>query len=189
MEGQGALLTERRHSNLVSAVLEGDDAAFDLLVRQYSNQVFRVALRMLGNREDAEDVQQETFLRAYRGLRRFRGGASFGTWVYSIAARLCLDRRRQRTRRAGDNAEDIPVGGSLPEDSPEDRLLSLEAAARVQKALAGMSPPDRLLIVLKFVEELSHEEIARILGCSVESSRSRLARAKKLFRERYERIG
>ncbi len=189
MSGGGTLSIESRQSSQPSATLEGDPATFDLLVREHSARVFRMALRMLGNREDAEDVQQETFLRAYRGLRRFRRDASFGTWVYSIAARLCLSRMRGRRQRVEETVGDLPASCPCPGCDPEEQVLTREEGARVKRALADLSPSDRLLIVLKHIEEFSHEEIARILGCSVESSRSRLARAKRLFRERYERIG
>jgi RNA polymerase sigma-70 factor (ECF subfamily) len=169
---------------LAEAAAAGDAEAFDLLMERYGERVFRLALRMLGNREDAEDIQQEAFLRAYRKLHTFRGDASFGTWLYAITARLCISRARRSQGRRIEVREPVEALYDAGHD-PEERLAATEAAARVQQTLDRLSPPDRLLILLKYVEDLSHEEIARALGCSVESSRSRLAHAKRLFREQY----
>jgi RNA polymerase sigma-70 factor (ECF subfamily) len=169
---------------LAEAAAAGDAGAFDLLMRTYGDRVFRLALRMLGSREDAEDIQQEAFVRAYRKLHTFRGEASFGAWIYAITARLCLSRRR---RSAAQPVEVSPPPAALrdTDHDPQERLAAADAAARVQRTLDKLSPPDRLLILLKYVEDLSHEEIARTLQCSVQSSRSRLTRAKRLFREHY----
>jgi len=174
---------QRNEENeLVRAAAKGDRSAFDQLVRRHSPRVFRVALAMLGNREDAADAQQEAFLTAYRKLASFRGQSSFGTWVYAIAARICLMRRRKALSRREESTEDV-LGGSHP--SPEDMALAAESAGRIRKVLSRMAPNDRLLVVLKYVEQLDHKEIAQVLGCSEESSRSRLARAKRLFRDLY----
>jgi RNA polymerase sigma-70 factor (ECF subfamily) len=177
------LASQRDSAALVAAAAAGDAESFDLLVGEHAAQVYRLALRMLGSPEDAEDVQQEAFVLAYRHLRDFRGDASFGTWVCSIAARLCLSRKRRRVRHSSARPEDLPARHA----DPEERMLAVEAAALVQETLLEMAPADRLLIVLKCIEGFSHEEIARVLRCSVESSRARLARARRLFRERYER--
>jgi len=186
MDGTRALPLERSHLDLLGAAAAGDLAAFEALCRQHSHQVFRLALGMLGNREDAEDVQQETFVKAYQRLRHFRREASFGTWLYTIAARLCLSHRRRRTARTASLTAAPDAISSNPD--PAAQLMQRESARRVQRTLVEMAPADRLIIVLKHIEELSHEEIAQILGCSPESSRSRLHRARRLFRERYERM-
>jgi RNA polymerase sigma-70 factor (ECF subfamily) len=175
-----ALTLGSETAGLVRAAARGDRNAFDRLVQLHAKQVYRVALRMLGNADDAEDVQQETFLQAYRRLSGFRCEAAFGTWLYTIVARLCLSRQRRRAIRPEEvPAEVAPIAG------PEEQFAAREEAARVQGALAAMSPPDRLLIVLRYVEQLSHAEIGQVLQCSPESSRSRLSRARRLFRERY----
>lgn len=164
---------------LVAQVLAGDLSAFDVLVQRYASRVFRFALRMVACRDDACDIQQETFILAYRHLRGYRGDASMLTWLYVITAKLCISHRRRAARRPAmiclDEAQDTAWHDPATDE-----------AERVQRALATLAPADRLLIVLKYVEGLSHEEIARVLHCSAESSRSRLTRAKKLFRERFE---
>ena len=175
-----ALTAGSETAGLARAAARGDRDAFDRLVQLHADQVYRVALRMLGNADDAEDVQQETFLQAYRRLSSFRGEAAFGTWLYTIAARLCLSRQRRRATRPKEM-----LGEAVPFADPGERLAAREEAARVQGALDALPPPDRLLIVLRYIEELSHAEIGQVLRCSPESSRSRLSRARRLFRERY----
>jgi len=187
MDGLGALAINRDNANLVRAATAGDRAAFDQLMELHAGQVYRLALRMLGNREEAEDVQQDTFVQAFRRLRNFRGEAPFRAWVCAIAARNCLMRMRRSSRRPEQAPEEVAAYASAGLDVHE-QVGSLALAARVQRALAALSPPDRLLIVLKYVEQFSHEQIAQVLGCSVESSRSRLLRAKRLFREHYQRM-
>jgi len=182
-----ALAIGRETASLVGAAAAGDRSAFDQLVRLHAEQVYRVALRMLDNPHDAEDVQQETFVQAFRRLRSFRGEAAFGTWLYAITARLCLRRRRQRASRPEEVPGQLPASAN-PQMDPQELFAVREEAARVQRVLTALSPPDRLLIVLRYVEQLSHAQIAQVLGCSPESSRSRLLRAKQLFREHYHRM-
>jgi RNA polymerase sigma-70 factor (ECF subfamily) len=176
---------QNEENGLVRAAVDGDRSAFDQLVRLHSPRVYRVALAMLGNREDAADVQQEAFLQAYKKLRSFRGQSSFGTWIHAITARLCLMRRRKVSYRYEELGEDVLLQSGGSGLSPENAAIAAESAERVRRVLGKMTPNDRLLIVLKYVEQLDHKEIAGVLGCSEESSRSRLARAKKLFRGIY----
>ncbi|MDO8587284.1 MAG: sigma-70 family RNA polymerase sigma factor [Armatimonadota bacterium] len=185
---EGVLITERACSDVQLArdAAAGDSSAFDALILQHHARIFRLALRMLGNREDAEDVQQETFVQAYRKLSMFRGESSFGSWLYAIAARICISRLRRTSRKPREAPIDPELIATI--GSPEDSLLAADSARRVRQALSSLSPPDRLLITLKYIEGLGHEEIADVLKCSVQSSRSRLLRAKKLFREKYERM-
>jgi len=169
---------------LVARARAGDDGAFVRLAEHYAAFLYRLAYRMLGNAEDAEDVRQETLLRAYAHLRTFRGEASFATWLAAIAVKCCLSHRRAR-RPELPMPEERPATGA--HGDPERAMLAQEEQARVQRVLATLAPPDRLLIILKYIEGFSHEEIAQVLHCSVESSRSRLARARKLFCERFHR--
>ena len=172
----------------VQAAVQGDILAFDALARSHSQRIFRLAFAMLGNRDDAADIQQDTLVTAFRNLGTFRGESSFGTWIYKIASRLCLARRRRSAHR-----REEPFDVTLwlvpdPGGTPESKAVAAESAREVRSALAKMAPNDHLLIVLKCVEQLSHAEIAAILGCSEESSRSRLARAKRIFRDLYGEV-
>ncbi len=179
------LATGPNDLQLAQLAAAGDAGAFDVLMQRHYACVFRLALRALGSWEEAEDVQQETFVLAYRKLRSFRGESSFRTWVCAIAVRLCLSRNRRVARRPV-RVISYPEVESVLAVDPEEQLTAAAAAIEVQQALAKLSGPDRMLLVLKCVEGLEHEEIARVLGCSVESSRSRLSRAKRLFREQLE---
>lgn len=177
------LLVEREEEQLIARAKAGDAAAFELLAQRYAAPVFRLAVRMLGNSDDAEDVRQETFIQAYLHFRSYRGEAPLLTWLYAIAAKLCM--RRRRGKRV-----ELPIELAPPlvdTADPEQAFFAHEAQYRIQRVLATLSPPDRLFIILKHIEGLSHEEIAQVLHCSVESSRSRLNRARKLFRERFQR--
>jgi RNA polymerase sigma-70 factor (ECF subfamily) len=180
----GTVVTEQTERQLIAQARAGNTYAFDALVSGFAPRIYRLALRMLGDAEEAEDVLQETMIRAYRCLDTFRGDAAFGTWLYAIAARVCLTRRRAAQRRP----EQVPYDElRLAAGDAAEQVLMREAGDRVQRALNALPPRDRLLLVLRFVEELSHEEIARVMGWSVENSRTRLLRAKRAFRERYER--
>lgn len=155
--------------------------AFDMMVARYAEQVFRVALRMLDNEDDARDAQQETFIRIIKQIHRFRGDAALATWMYAITANVCLSWRRRRQRQQTTPIEDIDTQ-TLPGQDPMHQVIAIEEREKIERVLQRLAPPDRLLIVLKFIEGLDHRRIAQVLGCSEESSRSRLSLARKQFR-------
>lgn len=167
---------------LVELAQQGEVEAFDKLVGLHQDRVYALAYRMLGNRDDAADVQQETFLRTWRGLRRFRSDAKFGTWLHRITVNLCLSRKRRKDRIV------------QLDEHMERRLVSTgnmnaclersETAAALRNVIATMPGHYRALIVLRDVEERSFDEIAEILRCSVGSVRVRLCKARKVLRER-----
>jgi len=180
----GTVVAEQRERQLIARARAGNTAAFDALAVDYAPRVYRLAVRMLGDAEEAEEALQETMLRAYRSLGKFRGEAAFSTWLYAITARVCLTRKRAAKLRP----EQVPYEElRIATCDTAEQMLRREAGDRVQRALNALPPRDRLLMVLRFVEELSHEEIARVMGWSVENSRTRLLRAKRAFRERYEK--
>lgn len=180
----GIVVAEQTEGQLITQARAGNTYAFDALVADHAPQVYRLALRMLGNAEEAEDILQETMIRAFRGLGSFRGDAAFGTWLYAIAARVCLTRRQAAKRRP----EQVPFDEiRVTAGDAAEQMLRHEAGNQVQRVLDTLPLPDRLLMVLRFVEGLSHEEIARVMGWSVENSRTRLLRAKRVFRERFQR--
>lgn len=167
---------------LLARARAGDSYAFDTLAREYAPQVYRLALRMLGDEDEAEDLLQETMVRAFRGLRSFRGDASFGTWLYAIASNRCLTRRNWRKRQlATVTFDDLRDPGSSIVD-PEEQLINREHSLRVQRLLNALPSPMRLLIVLRYIEGLSCHEIAQVLGCTTETVRVRLFRARAAFR-------
>ena len=174
--------SEQQEQQLIARAQAGDTHAFDILVSNYAPQIHRLALRMLGDAEEAEEALQETMIRAFRSLRKFRGDAGFGTWLYAIASKRCLTRRQRRRRQPDMVAFDDwrETNGKL--DDPGEVLIQREHGLSVQRALNVLSPPTRLLMVLRYVEGLSHEEIAQVLGCTVAACRVRLCRAKADFR-------
>lgn len=181
------LVTEIEDQNIqtVRDAANGDRKAFDLLVSQYSERIFRLAIRMLGSREEAEDVRQETFITVYQKLKKLVDSKAFEAWIYRVAARICFSRMRKRSR-----GREVPLDPEsvAVEGNPEQRLIALENAERAQKALNKMRPDQKLMIVLKYVEGLSHEELSLIIGCSAEASRTKLLRARKAYRKIYERM-
>jgi RNA polymerase sigma-70 factor (ECF subfamily) len=182
---------------LVERARAGDVRAFEALVRRYERWVFTLAFRMVGDRGDAEDVAQEVFLKAYRGLSGFRGGSRFSTWLYAIASHHCLNHlagRAARARRAGraGTASD-GRGGELPSaldriadetPGPDAVLERHELRRMVQHELLQLTEPHRIVLILRDIQGMSYEDIAATLGVELGTVRSRLHRARMELRAR-----
>jgi RNA polymerase sigma-70 factor, ECF subfamily len=172
-------------NRLVAAARDGDRQAFDELVRRTYVDTYTLAVRLTANEEDARDVVQEAYLRAWKGIKRFRGDAQFSTWLYRITANaaytLVQKRRRRRTEPLETADEPVEAAvGTQPEAAAESALL-LE---QLSDAVAELPPKLRALVVLKDVYDLSHEDIAEELGISVAAAKVRLHRARKKLRDR-----
>jgi len=182
---------------LVDRAQAGDAGAFETLVRRYQGWVFTLVLRMLGDRAEAEDLAQEIFLKAYRGLKGFKGASRFSTWLYSITSHHCLNHLKARRRQL----HHLGLGGDRPgavgndPPAPVDRLADeapradvlLERADRariVQAELAHLSEAHRLILVLRDIQGLSYEEIAQTLRLELGTVRSRLHRARMEMKAR-----
>jgi RNA polymerase sigma-70 factor, ECF subfamily len=169
---------------LVEAARGGDREALDELVRLTYSGTYTLAYRLTGNEDDARDVAQEAYLRAYRGLRRFRGDAQFTTWLYRItancSANLLAARARTRTEPLGDDAL---VLDARPEHDPELRMAGEDTRARVAGALAVLPWRLRQVIVLRDIYDLPHGSIATELGISEAAAKVRLHRARRRLRE------
>jgi RNA polymerase sigma-70 factor (ECF subfamily) len=152
-------------SGLIAACLSRRPGAFDVIVERHRRQVYQLCYRFVGNHEDASDLSQDVFLRAYRGLGKFRGGSSLATWLYRIGVNLCLNRVARKTSptEAIDDRQHIDTRL----ESAADRVLREERAAQVRRAVATLPPKQRATLILRMYHELSHEEIAGILGSSV----------------------
>jgi RNA polymerase sigma-70 factor (ECF subfamily) len=171
-------------SELIGAAKAGDREAFDELVRRTFVDTFTLARRLTGNEEDARDVVQESYLRAWRGIGKFRGDAAFSTWLYRITANAASShvhkRRRQRAEPFNDDFEPAdPHSGEQVEQHAE----SGEALARISVALDELPPKLRTVVVLKDVYGLSHEAIAEELGISVSAAKVRLHRGRRKLRD------
>ncbi len=189
--------TEEVHPDvvLVNQAREGDVQAFEKLVRQYDRQVFRIAQHITQNREDAEDVVQDAFLKAYEKLNQFQGNSKFYTWLVRITVNEALMRlRKRRTGKMVSIDEDVQTEeGSMPRDladwSPDPEALygQSEMAEILRKTIQGLPPGFRVVFVLRDVEGLSTDETAEMLGLSVPAVKSRLLRARLQLRERLSR--
>jgi RNA polymerase sigma-70 factor (ECF subfamily) len=165
---------------------QGDSEAFRALVERHSRSVFHLAYRMTGNEQDAEDVVQESFLRAYKQLGRFESRANFGTWLYRIVANCSVDLMRAKQARHDqvrgdslDEAADLPAG-DVP--GPERLAQSAEIERRVRAALADLSPLERAAFTLRHYEGRSIDEISRTLGLGTSAAKHSVFRAVKKLR-------
>jgi RNA polymerase sigma-70 factor (ECF subfamily) len=184
--------------SLVDRTRAGDTQAFETLVRRHQRWVFTLALRMLGDRAEAEDMAQEILFKAYRGLGRFKGASRFSTWLYSIASHHCLNslaaRRRRPAAPSGEAMsshaaaeEDPPTGvGRLANGTPRaDAMLERAELLRlVQAELRNLTANHRLILILRDIQGLSYEEIAEALRLELGTVRSRLHRARMEMKAR-----
>src|SRR5579883_857792 len=177
----------------VAKARSGDADAYRVLVERHSRSLFRLAFRMTGNEQDAEDVVQESFLRAYRQLAKFDDRASFGTWLYRIASNCSLDLVRARKRRsehlapAETESNEDPIA-ALPSGapSPERTALSTEVRERVAAAMQDLSAAERTAFVLRHFEGMCIEEVSRVLDCKPGAAKHSVFRAVQKLRRALE---
>lgn len=179
-------------SGLVEQCRRGDAQAFARLVALHEGMVYNLAVRLLGDPEEARDLSQEVFLQVYRTLGRFEGRSSLKTWIYRIVVNHSHNRHRWWRRRRKDRAlalDDMTPGdearmseAGAPQDGPHEQLERRERAARVQAALSTLSFEHKAILLLREVEELSCEEMAETLRLPVGTVKSRLARAREALR-------
>jgi len=189
--------TEEIHPDvaLVERAKAGDEAAFEQLIRQYDRQIFRIARHITQNKEDAEDIVQDTFLKAYQKLEQFQGNSKFYTWLVRIAVNESLMRlRKRRNSKTVSMDEDVQTeDGSVPRDfadwtpNPEQQYGQGEMGEILRKTIQGLPPGFRSVFTLRDIENLSTEETAEALGLSVPAVKSRLLRARLQLRERLSR--
>lgn len=173
---------------LIALSLSGDREAFRQLVELYQEKLFRLVFQVVRSREDAEDIVQESFVKAYLSLNTFRGQSSFYTWLYRIAFNMAIDFKRKVSRRGGealgveeiDQVDQSQIG---PVENPQDALIRRESGKQIQLALEGLSEEHRAVIVLREVDGLHYDEIARVVGVSKGTVMSRLHYARKRMHE------
>jgi len=181
---------------LVERAKGGDVAAFEALVGIYKDRIYTYVSRMCHNPVEAEDITQDTFIRAYQSLANFRGASSFQTWLYRRASNLVIDSvRRQKRRDSGNVSLDAPVvtdDGELNRQladerrGPEDLAASSVVREEVQKAIAQVSPKLRPVLVMYDLQGLSYQEISEILGCPLGTVKSRLFNARSQLKQLLE---
>ena len=169
---------------LVFAAKGGDRPAFDELVRRTYVDTYTLALRLTAHEEDARDVVQEAYLRAWKGLDRFRGDAQFSTWMYRITANAAYTSVKRRKRNRSESLDTVDDVIELhPDSQPEEAAETQALLAKLSGALEELPPKLRVLVVLKDVYGLSHEEIGEELGISVAAAKVRLHRGRKKLRD------
>lgn len=183
----------RTDEELVARATAGDVDSFNQLVARWERTIFALAYRTLGREEDARDVVQEAFLRAYRGLRGFKGEAKFSSWLYRITLNLCRDWIR-RERRApvvqppeGVDAVDLADAQAAPAESVEDLVARRELSRAVARALGELPEDQRTAILLKEYHGLTFQEIADQLNCPLSTVKTRLYQGLSVLRRRLER--
>lgn len=178
LTGGRGLLARADQATLVAAARDGDRAAFDELVRRTHHETYTLALRLVGDPDDARDVTQEAYLRAYRGLRDFRGDAQFSTWLYRITANRAATHLRRRIRHRHDPlTDDMWIGEAADEGSTR-----FELRHDLARAVNALPPKLRAVVVLRDVYGMAHAEIARELSISESAAKVRLHRARKKLR-------
>lgn len=181
-------------SELVQRSREGDQEAFGQLVLRYEQKVYNLAYRFTGNADDAQDLAQEAFVKAFLSLADFRGQAAFGTWLHRIVSNLCLDELRRRRRHhvisldeaVATNEGEMERQVASNDDTPAEAVERRETQNRVQAAIATLDDEFRMALVLCDIEGYSYNEIAHIMDCPLNTVRSRIHRARKLLKERLQ---
>jgi RNA polymerase sigma-70 factor (ECF subfamily) len=187
---------ERADADLVRQAAEGDRDAFRELFERYQRRVLSVVMGMLHDRDAALDVTQDTFIKAYRSIDRFKGEASFYTWIYRIAVNLAIDWQRREWRRpmaaptrspSGDGPEEDAIdriGDETPGNDPFLATRDRQLRERVREAIEELTPDHKAVILLREVEGLSYDEISRAMQCSIGTVMSRLHYARKKLQKR-----
>jgi len=177
---------------LVRRCLKDDPDAFRLLVEKYQAEVYGTALRIVRRPEDAEDLAQETFLRAFRALARYDPTRPFGAWLHTIAARLCIDHHRRNRAKfvsltrpeEGSSGEERTIDLEDPADQPDEVAEKSELARRLEALVETLPPDSRAAILLRHQQDLPYEEIARVLGVPLGTIKARIHRARIMLKER-----
>lgn len=190
---------------LIREAQAGDHLAFETLVRRYDRDVLRLALHLVRQPDEARDIYQEAFLKAYKNLHRFRFECSFYTWLYRIVTNVCLDHLRRRNSRPEDQPPDFTVLGSpdsrefstdffdrqagqSPQANPEQSLMGKQIGQRIAAALAELSPRERMVFELRHYEGLRLRAISEMLGTTEETVKNSLFRATRKLRSRLEEL-
>jgi len=175
-------------NELISQVLSGDQQAYGSLVNRYQNYVFTLALRFTKNREDAEEVSQDIFIKAYRALADFRGASKFSTWLYTIVNTTCITflRKKRLEVHSLDNEKVFEVADSLDSGMRANMVEQKSRVSMVNNAIKMLSTDDAEVITLFYKSEQTLEEIAQILGIEANTAKVRLHRARTRLKEKME---
>jgi RNA polymerase sigma-70 factor (ECF subfamily) len=173
--------------DLIRRARRGDLEAYDELVRRYQERIYATIYHMTANHEDANDLAQEAFIKAFHALKSFKGGSSFYTWVYRIAVNKTINFLKQRKHKTQMSLDDLDVNAERDPDlvalisdkTPRREVALAELQEKLNAAMQRLSEPHRLVVTLHDVQDLSHEEIAKIMDCNIGTVRSRLFYARQ----------
>lgn len=179
-------IAEQSDRDLVDRHRYGDPAAFEEIYRRFEEMVYNLALRMSGDPEEAADLMQEIFLRVFRHLGKFRAQSSLKTWIYRVALNHCRSRLARRRQRPLPLEQEVEERIRDPERSPEEKAMAGDAERLVSRALTQVKPAFREAVILRDLEGLSYQEIARVLRVRVGTVRSRIARGREQLRQLLE---
>lgn len=179
-------MTREQEAKIIRRIQKGDINAYEALVTEYEKNVYNLALRMTGNAEDAADMSQEAFIKAYNSLEGFRGDSKFSVWLYRIVSNVCLDFLRRQSRRPAvslsmedEDGEDVQLDIPDETQSPEILLERSETRDAVRRALELLPDEQRQILLLREIQGLSYEEIAAALDIETGTVKSRIFRARK----------
>lgn len=171
---------------LLKRACKGDVQAFEELMQSHESRIYAIALRMMGNREDAQDCAQEAMVRIYRAMGSFKGQSALATWIYRITMNTCLDELRRRKARKVTSLDSLVDTGWSPTDTgdtPEEHGLRVEKQAALNQAIQSLPDDMRAAIILRDVKGYSYDEIASILDANVGTIKSRISRGREKLRE------
>ena len=182
---------------LMARIAEGDDSAFEILVNRHQTSILNLVYRFIGDRTQAKDLAQEVFLKVWQSAQNYEPKAKFTTWIYRITANLCFNELKSARRKKwfsfnrsdedGEHTFEETLADSTP--SAEDLLLEKERSRQISDALQSLPDNQRMALVLKRYDDLSYQEIAQVIGCSVSAVESLLVRAKRTLQEKMKNFG
>lgn len=179
-------------SEIIKKCQQGDLEAFEKLILSYQKKVYTIAYRYVGRREEAEDLAQEAFIKVYRSLKTFRGDSSFSTWLYHVVTNVCRDALRKNSRKLEEDSLDCAVTtekGEIRREivdwsmSPAFLYEQKELGEFLQSLINQLSPEYKAVILMREIQDMSYEEIAQAMNCSLGTVKSRLSRARKTLRD------
>ncbi len=173
--------------DLVKRVRDGDLTAYDELVRRYQERIYATVYHMTSNHEDANDLAQEAFIKAFQAIKSFKGGSSFYTWVYRIAVNKTINFLKQRKNKAQMSLDDLDFNvehdpdlvALVSEKTPRREVVLKELQEKLNAAMQRLSEPHRLVVTLHDVQGMSHDEVAKVMDCNIGTVRSRLFYARQ----------
>ncbi len=173
-------MTTNNDQHYINQVINGDTNAFSVLVDRYKDLVFTLALRMLKNREEAEEVSQDTFIKSYKSLHKFKGDSKFSTWIYKVAYNTCLDRLKKNKKHFNDVAIDEFTEHQIKTmDNALDQMEQQEHNQTIKDCLTLLPNDDSFLLTLYYFEERSLEEISKIVGIKANNVKVKIFRSRK----------